>query len=56
MPALDRIGHSSGWDAMAGVVAVLFYPLRDRKVREIEAELNRRHGFGGDDEGVTATS
>jgi GPH family glycoside/pentoside/hexuronide:cation symporter len=42
--------------AMAGVVAVLFYPLRDKKVAEIEAELNRRHGFGTDDEAVTATS
>jgi len=42
--------------AMAGVVAVLFYPLRDTKVAEIEAELNRRHGFGTDDEAVTPTS
>jgi len=42
--------------AMAGVVAVLFYPLRDKKVAEIEAELNRRHGFGTDDEAETATS
>jgi len=32
--------------ALAGVVAVLFYPLRDKKVREIEAELNERHGYG----------
>jgi GPH family glycoside/pentoside/hexuronide:cation symporter len=42
--------------AMAGVVAVLFYPLRDKKVKEIEAELNQRHGFGNDEETVTATS
>ena len=42
--------------AMAGVVAVLFYPLRDKKVAEIEAELNRRHGFGTDDKAETATS
>jgi len=41
---------------MAGVVAVLFYPLRDKKVAEIEAELNRRHGFGTDDEVATGTS
>jgi GPH family glycoside/pentoside/hexuronide:cation symporter len=42
--------------AVAGVVAVFFYPLRDEKVREIEAELNRRHGYGTDDEAATATS
>jgi len=42
--------------ALAGVVAVLFYPLRDKKVAEIEAELNRRHGFGSDEEAVTARS
>jgi GPH family glycoside/pentoside/hexuronide:cation symporter len=42
--------------AMAGVVAILFYPLRDTKVKEIEAELNQRHGFGNDEETVTATS
>jgi GPH family glycoside/pentoside/hexuronide:cation symporter len=40
--------------AMAGVVAVLFYPLRDKKVAEIEAELNKRHGFVSDDDPVTA--
>jgi len=41
--------------AMAGVVAVLFYPLRDTKVKEIEAELNKRHGFGNDGEAVTTS-
>jgi GPH family glycoside/pentoside/hexuronide:cation symporter len=31
--------------AIAGVVAVYFYPLTDRKVEKIEAELNERHGI-----------
>ena len=30
--------------ALAGVVAVYFYPLSDRKVKQIEHELNARHG------------
>ncbi|NNK32844.1 MAG: MFS transporter, partial [Xanthomonadales bacterium] len=38
--------------ALAGVVAVFFYPLRDTQVKEIEAELNERHGYG--DQGETA--
>ena len=41
--------------ALAGVVAVLFYPLRDTKVREIEAELNLRHGYGDEDGAAEAT-
>jgi GPH family glycoside/pentoside/hexuronide:cation symporter len=41
--------------ALAGVVAVLFYPLRDKKVQEIEAELNERHGYGSQGEAVEAT-
>jgi len=41
--------------AMAGVVAVLFYPLRDTKVREIEAELNKRHGFDSEGGAVTTS-
>jgi GPH family glycoside/pentoside/hexuronide:cation symporter len=41
--------------AMAGVVAVLFYPLRDTKVKEIEAELNERHGHGNDIEAAETT-
>jgi GPH family glycoside/pentoside/hexuronide:cation symporter len=32
--------------AIAGVVAVYFYPLKDVKVAEIERELNARHGAG----------
>lgn len=42
--------------AMAGVVAIVFYPLRDSKVKEIEAELNKRHGYGTDEEATPATS
>jgi GPH family glycoside/pentoside/hexuronide:cation symporter len=41
--------------ALAGVVAVLFYPLRDKKVKEIEAELNLRHGYGDEDGAAEAT-
>jgi Na+/melibiose symporter-like transporter len=40
--------------ALSGVVAVLFYPLRDKKVKEIEAELNERHGYGSQGEAVEA--
>jgi GPH family glycoside/pentoside/hexuronide:cation symporter len=35
--------------AIAGVVAVYFYPLRDTKVKEIEKELKARHSDDGDD-------
>ena len=41
--------------ALAGVVAIIFYPLRDSKVKEIEAELNERHGYGSDGETAEAT-
>ena len=41
--------------ALAGVVAIFFYPLRDREVKEIEAELNERHGYGSDEEAAKAT-
>jgi len=41
--------------AMAGVVAVLFYPLRDKKVKEIEAALNERHGYRSPQEAAEAT-
>jgi GPH family glycoside/pentoside/hexuronide:cation symporter len=42
--------------ALAGVVAVLFYPLRDKKVKQIEAELNERHGYGNGDRAAEATT
>ena len=42
--------------ALAGVVAILFYPLRDKQVKEIEAELNERHGYGTGDEAAEAAS
>ncbi len=42
--------------ALAGVVAVIFYPLRDEKVKEIEAELNERHGYGKDNETGAASA
>jgi GPH family glycoside/pentoside/hexuronide:cation symporter len=41
--------------ALAGVVAVIFYPLRDSEIKEIEAELNERHGYGSDEEAAKAT-
>jgi GPH family glycoside/pentoside/hexuronide:cation symporter len=42
--------------ALAGVVAIFFYPLRDKQVKEIEAELNERHGYGNDSEAAEATA
>jgi GPH family glycoside/pentoside/hexuronide:cation symporter len=40
--------------AIAGVVAVYFYPLKDAKIKEIEAELNERHGFDQGEQSVSA--
>jgi GPH family glycoside/pentoside/hexuronide:cation symporter len=31
--------------ALSGVIAIYFYPLKDKKMKEIEAELNQRHGI-----------
>jgi GPH family glycoside/pentoside/hexuronide:cation symporter len=31
--------------AISGVIAIYFYPLKDKKMKEIEAELNKRHGI-----------
>jgi GPH family glycoside/pentoside/hexuronide:cation symporter len=31
--------------AISGVIAIYFYPLKDKKMKEIEAELNQRHGI-----------
>ena len=36
--------------ALASVVAIYFYPLKDSRVREIEQELNARHGDSEADE------
>jgi Na+/melibiose symporter-like transporter len=38
--------------AVAGVVAIFFYPLRDSKVKVIEAELKERHASGTDQQAV----
>jgi GPH family glycoside/pentoside/hexuronide:cation symporter len=41
--------------AIAGIVAIYFYPLTDKKVREIEAELNERHGIGPGEQAVSVS-
>ena len=41
--------------AISGVVAVYFYPLTDGKVKEIEAELNERHGIDPAESAVPAS-
>jgi len=40
--------------AIAGVVAVYFYPLKDYQVKEIEKELNQRHGTSPESEPAPA--
>ena len=40
--------------AIAGVVAVYFYPLKDHQIKEIEKELNKRHSTGPETEPATA--
>lgn len=42
--------------AIAGVVAIFFYPLRDAKVRVIEAELKERHGFNPEEQARTTAN
>jgi GPH family glycoside/pentoside/hexuronide:cation symporter len=41
--------------AISGVVAVYFYPLTDSKVKEIEEELNERHGIDPGESAVPAS-
>ncbi len=40
--------------AVAGIIAIFFYPLRDSEVKTIEAELNERHGVDPDRQAAPA--
>jgi len=42
--------------AVASVVAISFYPLRDAKVKVIEAELKERHGFNPEEQARTTAN
>ena len=41
--------------AISGVIAIYFYPLKDEKMKEIEAELNERHSDDRGEQTVPAT-